>query len=179
VPINRTVTYLDPDCNFFLGKDNWRDLVYQQAKDNPQLQSLLFKYLTEGRVTDVDISEAVFWAKKFEYPNTQLPFCVAYEIQQIESRIGGVSMHDDEECWDDDIGSATSHNNVTTLSNKSSDDWDSSFDERSAPSRDYLEMDCTLDEIVFVDDKAKFLQFSEEIGQEVKALNFSFLKSAM
>ena len=135
-------------------------------------------YLTEGRITEIDIPESIFWAKKFEYPTHQLPFSVSYEMQQIESGMKNVSMHDGEECWDDDVDVQASRNDVTAPAishNTSIDDWDTSngCEPSPAPSYEYLEMDVPLDKIVFVDDKAKFLQFANEIRQEVN-VSFSF-----
>ena len=121
----------------------------------------------------MDIPEAVFWAKRFEYPNDQLPFCVTYEMERMESGMKDVSIHDEDECWDNDVTPVQApRNDVTPVTlNKSGEDWDSSNgDDSGSPARcsEYLEMDVPLDQIVFVDDRAKFVQFNEEIRKEVK-----------
>jgi hypothetical protein len=53
---------------FLIGRDNWRDLVYQQVKDDPGLQFNLFRFLTEDKVTTSDIDEAIYWFRKLDYP---------------------------------------------------------------------------------------------------------------
>jgi hypothetical protein len=53
---------------FLTGRDNWRDLVYQQVKDDPGLQFNLFRFLTEDKVTTSDIDEAIYWFRKLDYP---------------------------------------------------------------------------------------------------------------
>ena len=141
--------------------------MHQKAKDDRHLQSLLFKYLTEGRVTGIDIPEAIFWSKKFEIPRSELPFLVTQELEKIES---GISIKEDDDFWDTEESSLpTSRFADLSVAGApaAADDW---FSKNDFKSDEYLELDIPVEKIEIIDSKKKFLDFSKEIRLEVCSL---------
>ena len=163
-----------------IGKDNWRDLVMHQAKDDRELQKLLFKWLTDGRGYEADIPEAAYWARKFNFPVAELPFIVAEEVRRIESGIGDLSLEpsrneqEEEEFWDDDPPAPrhqqTPHGgNGSAGASASCEDWGPEvLTPAPQESSEFLVLDS--ERITFVDDKLNFDQFMIEIKNQV--LNF-------
>ncbi len=157
------------------GKANWRDLVMQQAKDDPELQRLLLKFLTEGRVTETDIPEAAYWAGKFKIPVAELPYVVAEELKRIESGIEDLTLNtkqnEEEEFWDDDSPAPRPQRspqvgNVSAGASSRIDDWGPevlTFVSQESP--EFLSLD--IASIIFIDDKSKFDNFMIQIKNQV------------
>jgi hypothetical protein len=146
----------------------------QQAQDDRELQQLLFKWLTDGRVTETDIPEAAYWAKKFQFPVDQLPFIVAEELRRIESGIDNLSLdtslNADEEFWDDDPPAPRHQQtlvgvNVSAGASSSCEDWGPEVLLPQPMSSEFLVLDA--DTVIFVDDTSKFDQFVIEIKTQV------------
>ena len=171
---------------FISGKDNWRDLVHQKAKDDIHLQGLLFKYLTEGRVTEIDIPEAIYWSRQFvTIPRLELPYLVTQELERIESSDRSLSNLQVEEDWDAEEASLPAQrladSNVAAESFPADENyW---FSAQEANSDEYLELDIPFEKIEIVDTKSMFQNFMQEIRLEVSPalffnwpLKFSLLK---
>jgi hypothetical protein len=52
--------------HLFSGHENWRDLIYENCKSDPSLQTRLLDYLTNGRSFDYDYDEAAYFAKRLK-----------------------------------------------------------------------------------------------------------------
>ena len=161
------------------GRENWRDLIGQQIKDEEELQGLFFKFLTEDRVTSMDLDEAIYWYERLNYPRAKLPYIVQDELTHRESgRNNRQAVPDDDEDWDAVDGSKPDIRSTFGAAPPAPAAGGSSWAPEdvgwgSGPQKadQYLKLDVGLDRVVFVDTKEKFEVAKNEIRDEVRLHN--------
>jgi hypothetical protein len=131
--------------------------------------------LFEGRVTEIDIPEAIYWSRKFvTIPRSELPYLVTQELERIESSDRSLSNLQVEEDWDAEEASLPAQrladSNVAAESFPADENnW---FSAQKANSDEYLELDIPFEKIEIVDTKSIFQKFMQEIRLEVSPAVF-------
>ena len=81
--------------------ENWRDLVCENCKGDPQLQVRLLDYLTDGRSFDFDFEEAAYFVRRLHISPGLVPHSLNLHMQDTGNGEAG-RADAKEESWDDE-----------------------------------------------------------------------------
>ena len=82
-------------------RENWRDLVFENCKNDPELQRRLLDYLTDGRSFDFDFDEATYFVGRLQIPPKLIPHSLDLHMKEVASGDKAIESNIEEENWDD------------------------------------------------------------------------------
>ena len=83
-------------CN--TGLENWRDLVYENLKNDRSLHREIVRLLVDGRCVDYDYAEAIYWVDRLNVDRRDVPHCLMEEMGMLSPQ---KNVEEEEEVWDD------------------------------------------------------------------------------